>query len=60
MKAVVTSSGSLMQNSMQITAMWSKLKPEVEFLYGERLFFKNISSHVAAVNRSCRRNLVCW
>ena len=31
--------------------MWSKSKPEVEFLYGERLFFKNGNSYIAAVNQ---------
>jgi len=36
---------------MQITVIWSNAKPEVEFLYGERLFFKNGSSYIAAVNR---------
>jgi len=35
---------------MQITAKWSRLKPEVEFQYGGRLFFKNGSSYTSAVN----------
>jgi len=35
---------SLMQNNMQITAKWSRSKPEVEFQYGGRLFFKTGSS----------------
>ena len=39
-----------MQNSMQITAKWSRSKPEVEFQYGGRLFFKNGSSNILAVN----------
>jgi len=39
-----------MQNNMQITVTWSKSKPELEFLYGECLFFKNGSSYIAAVN----------
>jgi len=30
----------LMQNNMQITAKWSKSKPEVEFQYGGLLFSK--------------------
>jgi len=42
--------GSLMQNNMQITAKWSRSKPEVEFQYGGRLFFKNGSSYISAVN----------
>ena len=32
--------GSLMQNDMQITRKWSRSKPEVEFQYGGRVFFK--------------------
>jgi len=51
-----TKFGSLMQSSMQITVMWSKSKPEVEFIYGEHLFFKNGSAHVAAVNRDMSTN----
>jgi len=39
-----------MQNTMQITAKWSKWKPEVEFQYGERLFYKNGISYISAVN----------
>ena len=35
---------SLMQNIIRITVMWSKSKPEVEFQYGRRLFFKNGST----------------
>jgi len=46
-----TKFGSLVQNNMHITVMWSQSKPEVEFLYGERLFFKSGSSYIAAVNR---------
>jgi len=42
--------GSLMQNDMQITAKWSISKPEVEFQYEGRLFFKNGSSYISAVN----------
>jgi len=40
-----------MQNNMQITAKWSRLKPKVEFQYGGRLFFfKNGISYISAVN----------
>jgi len=46
-----TKFGSLTQNNMQITAKWSRSKPEVEYLYGGRLFFKYGSSYTAAVNR---------
>jgi len=35
---------------MQITAKLSRSKPEVEFQYGGRLFFKNGSSYISAVN----------
>jgi len=34
-----------------ITAKWSRSKPEVEFQYGGRLFFKNESSYISAANR---------
>ena len=34
-----------------ITAKWSRSKPEEQFQYGGRSFFKNGSSHVSAVNR---------
>ena len=40
-----TEFGSLMQNNMQITANWSRSKPEVEFQYGGPLFFKTGSSY---------------
>ena len=44
--------GSLMQNNMQITAKWSRSKPEVEFQYGGRLFFQTGSRYtcISAVN----------
>ena len=42
--------GSPMQNNTPITAKWSLSKPEVEFQYGGRLFFKNGSSYISAVN----------
>jgi len=57
--AIWTKPGSLMQNSMLVTAKWSWSKPEVEFQYGGRLFFKNESSYISAVNWDSRRNLVC-
>jgi len=41
---------SPMQNNTPITAKWSISKPEVEFQYGGRLFFKNGSSYISAVN----------
>jgi len=45
-----TKFGSLMQNNMQITENWSRSKPEVEFQYGERLFFQTGSSYISIVN----------
>ena len=39
-----------MQNDMPITAKWSRLKPEVEFQYGERLYFETGSSYISAAN----------
>ena len=45
-----TKFGSLMQNNMQITAKWSRSKPEVGFQYCKRLLFKNGSSYISAVN----------
>jgi len=45
-----TKFGSLMQNNMQITAIWSRSKSELEFLYGGHLFFENRSSYIAAMN----------
>jgi len=42
--------GSLMQNSVQISGKWLKSKPKVDFQYGGRLFFKNGSSYISAVN----------
>ena len=40
-----------MQKNMQITANWSVSKPEVEFQYGGRLYFKNGNSYISAANR---------
>jgi len=45
-----TKYGSLMQNNTQITAKWSTSKAEVEFQDGGRLFFKNGSIYISAVN----------
>ena len=45
-----TEFGSLMQNSMQNTANWSKSKSEVEFQYGGRLYFETGSSYISAAN----------
>ena len=44
---VWTKFGSLMQNNMQITANWSRSKPEVEFQYGGRLYFETGSSYTS-------------
>jgi len=41
---------SLMQNNAQISGKWSKSKPKVDFQYGGRLFFKNGSSYISAIN----------
>ena len=41
---------NLMQNIMQITVNWSRSKPEVEFLYGGRLYFETGSSYISAAN----------
>ena len=40
-----------MQNNMQITAKWSRSKPEVEFQHGGRLYFENGNSYISAANR---------
>ena len=40
-----------MQNNMQITAKWSRSKPEVEFQHGRRLYFENRNSYISADNR---------
>ena len=39
-----------MQNNMQITANWSRSKPEVEFQYDERLYFESGSRYISAAN----------
>jgi len=48
--SIWTKFGSPMQNSVQISAKLSKSKPEVDFQHGGRLFFKNRSSYISAVN----------
>jgi len=45
-----TKFGRLMHKNTPIAAKWSRSKPEVEFQYGECLFFKNGSSYIWAVN----------
>jgi len=40
-----------MQNNMQITAKWSRSKPEVEFQHNGRLYFENGNSYISAANR---------
>ena len=42
--SIWTKFGSLMYSDMPSTVTWSKLKPEVEFQYGGRLFFSYIST----------------
>jgi len=42
--------GSLMQNNMPILGMWSRSKPEKEFQYGGRLFFKTGNSYISTVD----------
>ena len=39
-----------MQNNMQITASWSRSKPEVEFQHDGRLYFETGSSYTSAPN----------
>ena len=39
-----------MQKNMQITANWSRSKPEVEFRYGGRLYFETGNSYISAAN----------
>ena len=45
-----TKFGILMQNSMSITVIWSKLKPEVKFQYGGRSFFQTGNSYITDVD----------
>jgi len=39
-----------MQNNVQISGKWSKSKPKVDFQIGGRLFFKDGSSNISAIN----------
>ena len=39
-----------MLNNVHISGKWSKSKPKVDFQYGRRLFFKNGSSCISAIN----------
>jgi len=48
--SIWTKFGSLMQNNVQISRKWSKLKPKVDVQYGGRLFFKTGSSYFSAIN----------
>jgi len=47
-----TKIGSLIQNNMQITANWSRSKPEVKFQYGGRLYFETENSYISAANKA--------
>jgi len=40
----------LIQNSTQITAIWSKSQREEEFQYGGRLFFKTGSRYISVMD----------
>jgi len=42
--------GILMQNSMPVMVIWTKLKPKVEFQYGGRSFFQTGNSYVTDVD----------
>jgi len=42
--------GILMQNSMPITVLLSKLKPEVEFQYGGDLLMETGNSYISATD----------
>ena len=45
-----TKIGRLVQNDMPTAIIWSKLKLEVEFQYGGRLFFQTRRSYISAVD----------
>ena len=45
-----TKFGIRMQNDTPITGKWSRLKPEIEFKYGGRLYFETGSSYISAAN----------
>ena len=38
------------QPDAEITARWSRSKPEVEFQYGRRLYFETGSTYISAAN----------
>jgi len=44
-----------MQNNVHISGKWSKSKPKLDFQYGGRLFFKNGSSYISAINLDISR-----
>jgi len=48
--SIWTKFGWLMQSNVRILGKWLKSKPQVDFQYGGRLFFKNGSSYISAVN----------
>ena len=39
-----------MQKNIQITANWSRSKPELEFQYGGRFYFEIGSTYISAAN----------
>ena len=39
-----------MQNDTPITVKWARLKPEVEFQHGGRLYFEIGNSYISAAN----------
>ena len=39
-----------MQNDTLITVKWARLKPEVEFQQGGRLYFEIVSTYISAAN----------
>jgi len=47
---ILTKFGNRMQNNTPITSKWWRSKPEVEFQYSGRLFFKTGSSYISATN----------
>jgi len=49
-KSISKPNFQMIKNNMQITANWSRSKPEVEFQYGGRLYIKNESNYISAAN----------
>jgi len=47
-----------MQNNMQITANWSRSKPEVEFRYGGRLYLVTGNSYISTTDGDISTNFV--